>query len=70
VLMGPLLPGHPSPAQAMVTYNVLLSGTTALSNQTGVAAYQNGTWKVGDVSFCGLLTLESGGKAPSGVVGA
>jgi len=54
-----------SPAQATVTYNVLLSGTTALSNQTGMAVYQNGTWKVGDVSFCGLLALESGGKAPS-----
>jgi len=27
--------------------------------------YQNGTWKVGDASFCGLLTLENGGKAPS-----
>lgn len=54
-----------SPTQATVTYNVLLSGTTALSNQTGTAVYQNGTWKVGDVSFCGLLALEGGGKAPS-----
>ena len=54
-----------SPAQAAVTYNVLLSGTTALSNQTGTAVYQTGPWKVGDVSFCGLLALEGGGKAPS-----
>lgn len=54
-----------SPAKATVTYNVLLNGTPALSNQTGTAVYQNGTWKVGDVSFCGLLTLENGGKAPS-----
>ncbi len=54
-----------SPTQATVTYNVLLSGTTALFNQTGTAVYQTGTWKVGDVSFCGLLALEGGGKAPS-----
>lgn len=54
-----------SSTQAAVTYNVLLSGTTALPNQTGTAVYQDGTWKVGDVSFCGLLALEGGGKAPS-----
>ncbi len=54
-----------SPTQATVTYNVLLSGTTALSNQTGTSVYQTGTWKVSDVSFCGLLALEGGGKAPS-----
>jgi hypothetical protein len=54
-----------SPAQAKVTYNVLLGTTPALTNQSGVAVYQNGTWKVGDASFCGLLALENGGKAPS-----
>jgi hypothetical protein len=54
-----------SPAQATVTYNVLLGTTPALTNQSGVAVYQNGTWKVGDASFCGLLALENGGKAPS-----
>ena len=54
-----------SPDAETVTYNVLLSGTTALFNQTGTAVYQTGTWKVGDVSFCGLLALEDGGKAPS-----
>jgi hypothetical protein len=54
-----------SATQAKVIYNILLGGQTALSKQTGVAVYENGTWKVGDASFCGLLALENGGKAPS-----
>jgi len=53
-----------SPTQAKVTYNILLGTTPALTGQSGVAVYQNGTWKVGDASFCGLLALENGGKAP------
>ena len=51
-----------SPSQATVIYTVLLAGTPALSNQKGVAVYQDGTWKVGVASFCGLLTLENSGK--------
>ncbi len=43
---------------AVVKYNVLLSGSPALKDQTGTAVYQDGTWKVGISSFCGLLTLE------------
>jgi hypothetical protein len=54
-----------SPSQATVIYTVLLAGTPALSNQKGVAVYQDGTWKVGVASFCGLLTLENSGKTPS-----
>jgi len=54
-----------SPNSATVKYNITLNGTTALANQTGTAVYQDGSWKVGDVSFCQLLTLENGGKAPS-----
>ena len=54
-----------SPAKATVSYDITLSGTTALANQTGTAVYQNGTWKVGDVSFCQLLKLENAGTAPS-----
>jgi len=45
-----------------VTYSILVSGTPALTNQAGVAVYQDGRWKVGDASFCGLLLLENGGK--------
>jgi len=51
-----------SPTQATVTYDILVSGTPELKNQTGTAVYQNGTWKVGVTSFCGLLTLENAGK--------
>ena len=51
-----------SSSQAKVTYSILIGGQPALSNQNGVAVYQNGTWKVGLASFCGLLTLENSGK--------
>ena len=54
-----------SPAKATVKYNITLGGTTALPNQTGTAVYQDGMWKVGDVSFCQLLKIENGGSAPS-----
>ena len=42
-----------------------MGGSPALKNQTGVAVYQDGTWKVGASSFCGLLTVENGGKKSS-----
>jgi hypothetical protein len=41
----------------------MLSGKTVLPNQKGTAVLQNGTWVVGDQSFCGLLTLENGGSS-------
>ena len=47
-----------TPSTATVKYDILLGTTPALSNQTGTAVYQDGTWKVGDSSLCGLLTLE------------
>ena len=59
-----------SPAQASVTYSILLHGTPALKNEPGVAVHQNGTWKVGDQSFCALLILESSGKAPAACASA
>lgn len=52
-----------SPTQANVTYNVLLGGKTVLPNSKGTAVLENGTWKVGVQSFCGLLTLENGGSS-------
>jgi purine-cytosine permease-like protein len=58
-------PGASSSAEANVTYDILLLGTPVLSNQKGVAVLQDGTWKVGDASFCSLLTLENSGKTPS-----
>ncbi|HEY7325448.1 MAG TPA: hypothetical protein VH520_11550, partial [Streptosporangiaceae bacterium] len=51
-----------SPTQATVKYDILLNGTPALTNQTGTAVLENGTWKVGVTSFCGLLKIENGGK--------
>ena len=54
-----------SPTKATVSYDITLSGATALPNQTGTAVYEGGTWKVGDVSFCQLLKLENAGTAPS-----
>ena len=50
-----------SATQATVKYQILVAGTPQLS-QTGTAVLQNGTWKVGLASFCGLLTIENGGK--------
>jgi hypothetical protein len=54
-----------SPTKATVSYDITLSGATALPNQTGTAVYEGGTWKVGDVSFCQLLKLENAGSSPS-----
>jgi hypothetical protein len=51
-----------SASQATVVYNILVAGQAALSNQSGTAVLQDGTWKVGLASFCGLLSLEAGGK--------
>jgi hypothetical protein len=51
-----------SPTQATVSYEILISGTPELKNQTGTAVNQGGTWKVGVSSFCGLLVLENAGK--------
>jgi hypothetical protein len=51
-----------SPTQAAVKYDILVSGTPELKNQNGVAVKQDGTWKVGVASFCGLLIIENGGK--------
>jgi hypothetical protein len=50
-----------SPTQATVTYDILVGGTPELKT-TGTAVLENGTWKVGVASFCGLLTLENAGK--------
>jgi hypothetical protein len=51
-----------SSTQAKVSYSILIGGQTGLANQNGVAVYQDGTWKVGVASFCGLLALQNSGK--------
>jgi hypothetical protein len=49
---------------ATVSYNIGVSGAS-LNNRTGTAVLEDGVWKVGDISFCQLLTLENGGTAPA-----
>jgi hypothetical protein len=51
-----------SATQATVKYEILVGGTPELKKQTGTAVLENGTWKVGLASFCGLLTIENAGK--------
>jgi hypothetical protein len=50
---------------ATVTYNITSGGTSLLSGQTGTSVYQDGTWKVGDASLCGLFKLIPGGSVPA-----
>jgi hypothetical protein len=52
-------------SEAQVTYDILVSGTPELKNENGTAVLQDGIWKVGVASFCGLLTLENGGSTSS-----
>ena len=55
-----------SATKATVTYNITSSGgTSLLSGQTGTSVYQDGTWKVGDASLCGLFKLIPGGSVPA-----
>ena len=54
-----------SPTSATVTYAITSGGTSLLSGQHGTAVYQDGTWKVGDASLCGLFKLIPGGTLPS-----
>lgn len=57
--------GMVSSSQALVKYDILADGAVALSNESGVAVLQDGTWKVGVQSFCGLLKLEDMKSLPS-----
>src|SRR5579863_8643806 len=54
-----------SATQAAVTYNIVSGSTNLLSGQHGTSVYQDGTWKVGDGSLCGLFHLIPGGTVPS-----
>jgi hypothetical protein len=54
-----------SATAATVNYQVLLGGRVALPSAVGTAVYEDGTWKVSDTTFCGLLAL-TGGPKPSG----
>ncbi len=54
-----------SPTSATVAYSITGNGSTLLSGQSGTAVYEDGTWKVGDASLCGLFKLVPGGTVPS-----
>ena len=55
-----------SATKATVTYNLTApGGSDLLSNQKGTSVYQDGTWKVGTGSLCGLLKLIPGGTVPA-----
>jgi hypothetical protein len=54
-----------SATTATVSYNLTAGGTSLLSGQTGTAVLEDGVWKVGDATLCGLLKLVPGGKEPA-----
>jgi hypothetical protein len=54
-----------SATQAAVTYSIVSGSTTLLGGQSGTAVYQDGTWKVGDASLCGLFKLVPCGSVPA-----
>jgi hypothetical protein len=53
-----------SPTSATVNYQVLLNGQAALPNAVGTAVYEDGVWKVGASTLCGLLSLTGGTQIP------
>ncbi len=54
-----------SATMATVKYDLTSGGSTLLPDQTGTAVLENGVWKVGDASLCGLIKLVPGGSVPS-----
>jgi hypothetical protein len=44
-----------SATTAKVKYDLTAAGQTVAAGQTGSAVYENGSWKIGDDIFCGLL---------------
>jgi hypothetical protein len=49
-----------SATKAKVKYDLAAMGATVASGASGSSVLQNGTWKVGDDVFCGLLTEAKG----------
>jgi hypothetical protein len=45
-----------SATKAAVKYDLSALGQTVAKGASGSAVLENGTWKVGDDVFCGLLT--------------
>jgi hypothetical protein len=61
-----------STTTAAVTYSLTMGGKPVLVKLQGEAVLQRGTWKVGDRSFCSLISLEEGStpECPSPSAGA
>jgi hypothetical protein len=57
---------------AAVTYSLTMGGKPVLAKLTGEPVLQSGTWKVGDRSFCSLVSLEEASNpgCPSPSAGA
>jgi hypothetical protein len=49
-----------SATKATVKYDLSALGTTVASGASGTSVLQDGTWKVGDDVFCGLLKQAKG----------
>jgi hypothetical protein len=49
-----------SATKAKVKYDLTAMGTAVATGQTGSSVLQDGTWKVGDDVFCGLLSEAKG----------
>ena len=49
-----------SATEAKVKYNLSAMGQTVANGATGTSVLQDGTWKVGDEVFCGLLNEAKG----------
>ncbi len=52
-----------SPAEAQVTYDLLVDGVPVLSGNKGTAVLQDGVWKVSAKTLCALVEL-SGNASP------
>src|SRR5699024_2032068 len=52
---------------ATVTYTINIGGAPVLKDKTGKAYKLDGTWKVSDAAFCGLLELS--GNVPTACQG-
>ncbi len=57
-----------SPTEATVTYDLIVSGQTALPNASGKAVQEDGTWKVSVTTLCALVSL-SGNGSPTAMPG-
>ncbi|MGW4162352.1 hypothetical protein [Streptomyces sp. NPDC004788] len=53
-----------SPTGANVTYDLLVSGNTALPHAKGTAVLQDNTWKVSVKTLCGLVQLSGTTQVP------